>query len=110
MKSTSAAIMPPRVRRSLGQLGADLAVARRKRRLTVAMTAERVGVAKATYERVEKGDPAVSMGTYAMALFVLGFPDALTQLADARGDETGLLLDAGRLPQRVRAKREPTPL
>jgi len=94
----------------LTKLGADLAVARRKRSLTTAMMAERLGVAKSTYFRVERGDPTVSMGTYAMALFVLGFGDTLGDLIDPSRDEQGLLLDAQRLPKRVRVKREPTPL
>ncbi len=56
--------MPLRVRRSLAKLGADLAVARRKRGLTMRMLAERVAVAvaKSTDVRVEKGDPSVAMG------------------------------------------------
>ena len=41
------------------------------------MMAERIGVAKSTCSRMEKGDPAVAMGAYAMALFVLGFGAAL---------------------------------
>lgn len=110
MRSESHDIIPARVRRSLEKLGADLAVARRKRSLTVAMMAERVGVAKATYLKVEKGDPTVSMGVYAMTLFVLGFPDALTDLADARRDDTGLLLDSAALPKRVRVKKGATAL
>jgi DNA-binding XRE family transcriptional regulator len=57
------------VRRSLAKLGFDLSVARRKRHLTAEMIAERVGVAKATYLKVERGDPTVSMGVYAMTLF-----------------------------------------
>lgn len=110
MKSICNDIMPPRVRRGLSKLGADLAVARRKRRLTIEMVVERVGVSKATYLRVEKGDPTVSMGTYAMTLFVLGFPEALAEIADVRRDDTGLLLDTERLPQRVRPKKVPTAL
>ncbi|MGQ0836427.1 MAG: helix-turn-helix domain-containing protein [Gammaproteobacteria bacterium] len=110
MRSTSNDVMPPRVRRSLSKFGADLAIARRKRKLTVEMLAERVGVAKATYLRVEKGDPTVSMGIYAMTLFVLGFPNAFADLADVRRDDTGLLLDTERLPKRVRVKKEPTAL
>lgn len=74
------------------------------------MVVERVGVSKATYLRVEKGDPTVSMGTYAMTLFVLGFPEALGEIADMRRDETGLLLDTERLPQRVRPTKVPTAL
>jgi transcriptional regulator with XRE-family HTH domain len=74
------------------------------------MVAERVGVAKSTYLKVEKGDPTVSMGVYAMALFVLGFPEALGELADVRRDDTGLLLDTERLPKRVRVKKGSTAL
>jgi transcriptional regulator with XRE-family HTH domain len=69
------------------------------------MVAERVGVAKSTYLKVEKGDPTVSMGVYAMALFVLGFPEVLGDLVDVRRDDTGLLLDTQRLPKRVRVKK-----
>jgi DNA-binding XRE family transcriptional regulator len=110
MRSDFKDVLPPRLRRSLTKLGADLSAARRKRQLTAEMVAERVGVARATYLKVEKGDPTVSMGVYAMALFVLGFPDVLGEIADARRDETGLLLEAERLPKRVRVKTEPTSL
>ena len=110
MRSSVLDVMPQKLRRSLRQLGSDLALARRKRSLTVAMMAERLGVAKSTYLRVEKGDPTVSMGCYAMALFVLGFGDALGGLVHPGGDEQGLLLSDERVPKRVRPKREPTPL
>jgi transcriptional regulator with XRE-family HTH domain len=102
-------VLPARVRRSLARFGADLAIARRKRRLTVAMMTERLGVAKSTYLRLEKGDPTVSLGVYAMALFVLGLGDALGDLVEPRRDAQGLLLEAERLPKRVRVKKRPTP-
>lgn len=110
MRSSVRDILPPRVRRSLTKFGADLAVARRKRRLTTAMMAERLAVARSTYLRAEKGDPTVSLGVYAMAMFVLGFGDALGELVAPRRDEQGLLLDEQRLPTRVRAKKEPAEL
>jgi DNA-binding XRE family transcriptional regulator len=110
MRSSVHDVLPPQVRRSLTKFGADLALARRKRHLTAAMMAERLGVAKSTYLRVEKGDPTVSLGMYAMALFVLGFGAALGDLVDASHDEQGLLLDAERVPKRVRARKEPTSL
>ena len=69
-----------------------------------------MGVAQNTYRRVEKGDPSVAMGAYAMALFVQGFGGALGDLVDARRDEVGLQLDEERLPQRVRVKKSPTSL
>lgn len=105
MKSTVAETLPMRVRRSLAKLGADIALARRKRSLTVQMMAERLGVAKSTYLKLEKGDPSVALGTYAMAFFVLGFDEVLGDVLDARRDEQGLLLDQQRIPKRVRPPR-----
>jgi DNA-binding XRE family transcriptional regulator len=107
MKSLLGSSMPPRLRRDLAKLGADIAMARKKRHLTTQMMVERVGVARSTYVRVEKGDPTVSLGIYAMTLFVLGFGDVFGQLVDPRNDDQGLLLDMERLPQRVRVKKAP---
>jgi DNA-binding XRE family transcriptional regulator len=106
MKSASQDILPPRLRRALGKLGEDISLARRKRSLTVEMMAERTGVSRTTYQKIEKGDASVSIAAYAMALFVLGFEDALATVADARTDDTGLVLDAERLPKRVRPKKK----
>jgi DNA-binding XRE family transcriptional regulator len=108
MRSSVQDLLPPKLRRSLAKFGADLAMARRKRHLTTAMMSERLGVAKSTYVRVEKGDPTVSMGVFAMALFVLGFGEPLASLVDASRDEQGLLLDAQRVPKRVRSRKEPS--
>jgi DNA-binding XRE family transcriptional regulator len=102
MRSAVRDLIPPHVRRSLAKLGADLSLARRKRTLTVSMMAERLGVSRATYTRMEKGDPSVALGAYAQALFVLGFGAILGDLIDQRKDDQGLLLDADRVPKRVR--------
>lgn len=110
MRSAFHDILPPAVRRSLSKLGQDISNARRKRRLTIAMMAERTGVAPNTYRRVEQGDASVALGAYAMALFALGFGGALGDLIDARRDEIGLQLDEERLPKRVRVKKTPTGL
>jgi transcriptional regulator with XRE-family HTH domain len=114
MRSLVNDVLPPRLRRSLKKFGADIALARRKRRLTTAVMSERVGVSRSTYVRVEKGDTTVAMGVYAMALFVLGFGDMLGGIVDASRDPQGLLLDEERIPKRVQMKREsrdatPTP-
>ena len=108
MKPSLHDMLPPLVSRSLAKFGGDLAVARRKRHLTIKMMAERTGVAPNTYSRIEKGDPTAALGAYAMALYVLGFGGALGELVDARRDEVGLIHDEERLPQRVRVKRSPT--
>ena len=108
--SASHSLLPAPLRRSIAKLGGDVATARRKRSLTVVMMAERIGVHKTTYLKVEKGDPRVALGIYAMALFVLGLSDGLTAIADPSRDDTGLLLDNDRLPKRVRVPKEPQPL
>ena len=110
MRSSVSDILPGKVRRSLVKLGRDVSLARRKRNLTAQMMAERVGVAKTTYLRVEKGDPNVAMATYAMTLFVLGASDRLGDLVDPGTDDVGLLLDEQRIPQRVRARKASRPL
>lgn len=105
MRSTVLDVLPPTVKRSLTKFGADLATARRKRGLTAAAVAERMGVSKSTYLRAEKGDPTVMLGVYAMALFVLGFGDAFRSVIDPSRDDMGLMLDEERLPKRVRMKK-----
>ena len=109
MRSPVVEVLPSRVRRSLAKLGKDIRDARRKRQLTVAMMVERVGVSKATYLKIEKGEPSVSMGAYAMTLFTLGFANALDEIADSRRDDAGLLMDSSRLPQRVRPRKAKSP-
>ena len=106
MRSGILDIISPRVRRSLSKLGADISLARRKRGLTELMMAQRLGVARGTYQRVEQGDPSVAMGVYAMTLLVLGTGTPLADLADPRTDDAGLALDAARVPKRVRVRRQ----
>ena len=110
MQSAALESLSPTVRRSLAKLGTDIATARRKRNLTMVMMAERIGAAKTTYLKVEKGDPSVSMGIYAMTLFVLGFGEAIGDIVDPGRDDVGLLLDIERLPKRVQPKKAPTAL
>lgn len=98
------------MKRALTKLGSDVALARKKRSLTAMMMAERLGVAKSTYLKVERGDPSVALGTYAMTFFVLGFGEALGEILDARRDDQGLMLDAERMPQRVRTPKAPRAL
>jgi transcriptional regulator with XRE-family HTH domain len=93
------------VRRSLGKLGSDLRDARRRRRLTMAVVADRAFTSRVTLQRVEAGDPAVSMGIYAAVMHTLGLLDHLGQSADPSKDSVGQALAHESLPQRVRLKQ-----
>jgi transcriptional regulator with XRE-family HTH domain len=93
------------VRRALRQLGNDLRNARRRRRIPMALMAERVGVTRMTLAKAERGDGSVSMGIYASMLFVLGLIDRLTQLGSLQNDDVGIALEEEQLPQRIHLKR-----
>lgn len=105
--SRAAPPLPLPVQRALRKLGADIRAARRRRRITAEVLAQRVMTSHVTLAKVERGDPSVSIGIYATALFVLGLVDRLGALADASTDEVGLALDEERLPQRVRRRGTP---
>jgi len=71
--------------------------------------AERASISRTTLNKVEKGDPGVSLGTYATVLFVLGLSDRLGELADVRTDTVGLELESEQLPRRIRRSRKRRP-
>jgi transcriptional regulator with XRE-family HTH domain len=94
--------LPPTVARALRKLGGDIRDARRRRRLPMETVAERALITRVTLGKVERGDPAVSLGIYATVLYVLGLVDRLALVADPGQDSVGLALEGERLPQRVR--------
>lgn len=99
-RSTTALPLP--VRRALRKLGSDMRDARLRRRIPVAVVAERASIGRSTLSRLEKGDPSVSAGIYATVLFVLGLVSRIEDLADVRHDATGLQLEEEHLPKRIR--------
>lgn len=96
---------PVPVLRTLRKLGKDIRDARRRRRIPVAILAERASISRMTLNRIEKGDPAASLGNYATVLFALGMVDRLADVADPRHDSVGLELEEEHLPQRIRLPR-----
>jgi hypothetical protein len=104
-KNVSSSRSPIPVSRALRKLGHDIRDARRRRRIPVAILAERASISRMTLNKVEKGDPGVSFGTYATVLFVLGMVDRLADVADPRHDSVGLALEEEHLPERIRLSR-----
>jgi hypothetical protein len=87
------ATLPPAADAALIKLGADLAVARLRRGESLKTWAGRLGVSVPTLLRVEAGDPGVSMGIIASALWLLGRDGALAELAAPEHDKGALELD-----------------
>jgi len=98
-------ISSPRAKRALQEFGANLRIARLKRRISIKGFAERAGVSTSTIIRLEKGDGGVSIGTLAMACLVLGEIDRIAGFLDPGSDDTGLLLDKQALPKRIDSRR-----
>lgn len=69
------------------------------------LMAERAGLSRTTIGKIERGDPATSMGGYAAVLFVLGMENRLSDLVDGAHDLIGRRLEDEKLPQRVRIPR-----
>lgn len=97
--------LPPGLERSLIVFGRNVSIARRKRGLTAASMAARIGISQNTYAKIERGSPTVSLGACAMALHVLGHGNVFESLLDVSKDDQGLLLDLRKLPKRVRVSR-----
>ncbi len=97
--------MPLPVKRALAKLGADIKAARLRRRIPTTLMAERVFISRSTLQKVEQGDPGVSLGVYATTLFVLGLSDRIAELANVTTDSVGLQLEEARLPKRIRVRK-----
>lgn len=100
--------IPLPVERAIQKLGHDVALARRRRRISQASLAERMGASLSTVRRMEKGDVRVPIHFFARALHVFGEIQALENLLDTSNDEIGLTLMDEHLPKRVRSKASGT--
>ncbi len=93
------------MQRAVEKLGIDLSLARRRRRISQASLAERIGASLNTVKRLEKGDPRVPLHFLARTLHVFGEIDKLGQLMDTGLDPIGLMLMDEQLPQRIRQRK-----
>lgn len=104
--SSALAQLPPSTVAALQQLGADLAVARLRRKESLKTWAKRM-VSVPTLLRLEAGEPSVSLGVLATALWSVGRDAALSTLATPKEDRGALELDVRQAEvlgqQRVRA-------
>ncbi len=77
----------PKHLKILGQVGENIKLARKRRKLTTIQVAERAGIDRTTLYKVEKGTSGVSMGAYFNVLRALGLQDDFLKLAS--DDEFG---------------------
>ena len=80
-------ILFPKHQLILEQLGENMKLARKRRKLTAIQVSERADIARMTLYQIEKGNPSVAIGAYFNVLRVLGLQDDFLKLAS--DDEFG---------------------
>ena len=106
MPKTARAIrqLPPSTIATLEKLGADLAVARLRRKESLKTWAKRLGITVPTLLRLEAGDPGVSIGIVATALWLIRRVGELAHLAAPEHDQGAIELDVRQAMELGRAR------
>jgi transcriptional regulator with XRE-family HTH domain len=95
MPKTARALLqlPPATAAAIEKLGADLAVARLRRKESLRSWAQRLGVTVSTLQRLEAGDPSVGIGIVASALWLIQRDGELGNLAAPEHDRGAIEMD-----------------
>lgn len=94
------------VSRSLQKFGNDIKSARLRRRLPMALVAERAGISTKTLASIEKGEAGVSLGNVAAVIYAMGIGTPFSEILEQKNDTFGLMLDEDRLPKRARLPKQ----
>lgn len=97
------------VDRALKALGQSIGLARRRRGMSQADLASRMGVSVSTVRRLEDGSSGTALSYLGSALQVFGELEKLRLLLDTPTDSVGLALMDAELPTRVYSKRRKVP-
>jgi transcriptional regulator with XRE-family HTH domain len=97
----------PRLARLIADLGANVKKARLRRAYSAETVAQRAGITRKTLYRVERGDPAVSLGIYARVLQALRLENDLASIA--ADDALGRKLQDASLEPKLRAPKQSRP-
>jgi transcriptional regulator with XRE-family HTH domain len=87
-------------------VGERLALARKRRRLTLRELAAKAGISYDTARAAEAGNLQTGFGAYLAMLWAMGLESEIRSLADPERDDEGKQLELARLPQRVRHAKE----
>jgi transcriptional regulator with XRE-family HTH domain len=102
--SKKRAVIMPKTREILEQMGEQIKLARLRRRLPAELVAERAGISRQTLNSIEKGASTVAIGFYAAVLHALNNLDS-DLLLIAKEDEFGRKLQDLELTTRKRAPK-----
>lgn len=108
MPKTARALLelPPATAAAIEKLGADLAVARLRRKESLKTWAKRMGVSVPTLQRLEAGDPGVGIGIVATALWLIKRDGELRHLAAPEQDQGAIEMDVREAIELGRARAQ----
>jgi len=108
MPKTARALLqlPPATSAAIEKLGADLAVARLRRKESLKTWAKRMGVSVPTLQRLEAGDPGVGIGIVATALWLLNRDGELRNLAAPEHDQGAIEMEVREAVELGRARAQ----
>ena len=106
-KTTRALLqLPPSTAGAIEKLGADLAVARLRRKESLRSWAQRLGITVPTLQRLEAGDPSVGIGIVATALWLIQRDGELGRLAAPEHDQGAIEIDVREAIELGRARAQ----
>ena len=89
--------------RGVGKL---LALARKKRKMTLIELSKRAAVDRRTLAQLEAGSPGVSIGTFFQVLSLLKLSQGIEELLNPENDIEGAALQVRKIRQRKRASKK----
>ena len=104
IKTNDSQNLPLDIQALLKNLGRNLQLSRKRREMTQGALAKAMFVTRQTVARLEKGDPAVALATFLLAIFCLQREKELTGLLAPENDKLGMLLDMKRLDRRKKIR------
>lgn len=105
-QNTAPSDFPQAVLQQIEQLGQYIAIARKRRGESQAQWAKRLGVSQPTMARIERGDPAVSMAFYVMAMWLINQAEGLADLIAPQHDLAALDKEIRKMHGTVRATKK----
>jgi transcriptional regulator with XRE-family HTH domain len=97
---------PFAVRDGALRLGERLALARKRRRLTLRELAAKAGISYDTARAAEAGNLQTGLGAYLAMLWAMGLESEINSFVDPDRDETGKQFEIARQPRRVAHRKE----
>jgi len=104
--TTRSAVVFPKGLEALKQLGENIALAMKRRKITQTKLSERTGLSMPTLRNIIRGEASVSIGHYLMVLSALGLGEDIAKVAS--DDEFGRKLQDIELLKSSRSRQKST--